>query len=353
METRVLDYPECESIYRDFNRRQYRMLAQHSWAWQKVLATFGGWRWRAIGLFEGSSGMIGCIPFCEKETEIGRVLMSSPIPASYAGVLHVDDCDRELVYKNLLHSLVSYAVGKEIDIVSILTSPFRDETDLYMRLFEPTYVFEKFYQYLPGDMDLENLAGPEMHSRRKNLKKASRSGLEVKSVRNPDADLLNEWYQNILSSRFTDFGVEPAPFELFETVADELGREELCEFAYVEHEGRMVSGGLFLYGWCQDIYLRATLTNYMGLGAGVLLDYEMLKRGRELRAKAHNFQSSPSKDSPSYTYKKRWGCLEGSTFYLVKVITDHAGFIHAGREAVTRAFPHFFVLPYSVYEEES
>lgn len=353
MVTQIIDFPECEAGYRDFNLRQHRMLAQHSWAWQKMLAVSGQWRWRAVALFDATSTMIGCLPFCERETDIGKVLMSSPFPASYAGVLHVEDCDPEHVYARLLSALLEYANDNWVDIVSLFTSPFRDDERYYRKYLQPTHVFDKFYQYLDENTNLDRPSSSNFRENlRKHLKRARENDLQVHYLSNPDTELLSEWYNNVLTPRFEDIGAPITPFMVYKAIADHLGGEDLFEFAFVEYQGKMVAGGLFLYAWCQDVYFKASITEYMKAGAGILLDYSMLKRGRERNVKAYNFLSSPSRKSPVYTYKKRWGCIEGNTYYYSKVLTDSGKFIKAGKQAVSRSFPHFFVLPYFVYEDD-
>lgn len=345
-----MEFPECEPVYRAFNKRQYRMLAQHSWPWQKVLATYGGWQWKAIGLFESPSYMVGCIPFCEREADVGKVIMSSPLPASYSGVLHIDDCDKEGIYANLLRTLIEYAMDRKVDIVTILTSPFRDDAELYVKHLRPTYSLGKFYQYLPGKIHpKKNLKSKFRNNLKRNLKKAQTNGLKFKYSKRMATEKVNTWYSNILVNRFGDIGAKPPSRRFLLKILEELGPEGLGTFSYVEHEGKMVAGGIFLYGWAQDIYLRAASTDYLKMGASIYLDYMMLEKGFELKVNAHNFQSSSSRTSPIYKYKKQWRCSEANTYYLVKVLTDPNKFIKLGSEKVAKLFPHFFVIPFSTY----
>lgn len=351
MQPSILRYPDCEDAFRRFNARQYRMLAQHSWAWQSVIAECGDWTWNALSLMD-ESDVVACIPFCERETDIGRVAMSSPLAASYGGVLHVEECDRAAVYRRLLRELHTYCRDSNIDIVTIFSSPFRDDLELYRRHLQPTYTVDKFYQYIPGGYSPDTLSNSKFRNNlARNLRHAQDNGLEFRKTSCAESDLIEEWYVDILRPRLNDIDATPPPKHFLKAIAEKLGPEELCEFAFVEHDGRMVAGGLFLSGWCQDIYLRAAKSEYLKAGASMFLDYQMLRSGFETDTNAHNFQSSPSRESQSYAYKRSWGCVEDSTCYFVKVLTDETKFFEAGIKSVTKAFPYFFVLPYSEYME--
>ena len=350
---RMLGFQESESIYRSFNERQYRPLAQHSRAWQAVLDAYGGWNWRCLGLCEGKD-LMACLPFCERETDIGKALMSSPLPASYGGVLHINECDVEEVYRKLLTELQTYAKDKRFDIISILTSPFRDDISFYEKHFSPDYTLTKFYQYLPGAGAPDEFSNSKFRNNlKRNLRKAKENGFRIERYCEPPKGMIETWYETILSKRMNDIGAPSIPLRLFKKIAEQLGPEKLCEFAFVMKDDEMVAGGLFTYGYCQDIFMRAAKTEALKTGAAMFLDYHMLKRGHDLKAKAHNFQSSPSRESPGYAYKKNWGCLEGDTHYLVKAIGSEEKFIKAGKDAVIKAFPHFFILPFSVYGSSS
>ena len=351
MDIRLLKFPDCETVYRDFNRYQYRMLAQHSWPWQKVLATFGGWEWHALGVFDESGHLVGCIPFCETSADGVRVIMSSPLPASYAGVLHVEDCDRTKIYKILLESLCDYAGDHGVDLVTILTSPFRDDAELYTKHLQPTYTLKKFYQYLPGGSDPKKFSNSKFRNNlKRSLRRADAHGLAIGYPASVTRDHLSRWYSDVLETRFREIAATPPPREFIAGVIEELGPEGLGEFACIEHEGKIVAAGLSLYGWVQDIYLRASLCRYMKMGAGMLLDYRTLERGYHRNVNGHNFQSSPTRDSAVFAYKQQWGCLEDFTYYFVKVVSDSRKFTRMGKEEACRLFPHFFILPYHVYK---
>ncbi len=352
MITQIIDFQECESSYKSFNLHQYRMLAQHSFSWQRMLAEFEQWEWRMVCVYNDTSDIVGCLPFCVSESNIGKVLMSSPIPASYAGVLHVEDCNTENVYECLLSTLIEYANDHHVDIVNIFSSPFREDHLFYQKYLEPTYTVKNFYQYLGGETDLER---PYNSKFRNNLKRSLRiaeeNSFRVQHTSSPVDELLSEWYNNVLMPRFRDISASVTPLKVYKAIANNLGKENLFEFAFVEYQGKMVGGGVFLYGWSQDIYLRATLSEYKKLGAGILLDYTMLKRASERNVNAYNFQSSPSRESSSFMYKRGWGCKEGNTYYYTKMLTNISKFIKAGKQAVSCAFPHFYTLPYFLFNE--
>lgn len=353
MRLKVLKYPDDEQLYRNFNKKQYRFLAQHSWGWQRMLATWEDLEWGAIGAIENDTEMIGCIPFCIKRTDVGNVLMSSPMPASYAGVLHVENIDKNKIYSFLLQELTKYAEKQEIDIITVFTSPFRDDLELYQQFLKPDYCISKFYQYIFSNGDILSKVNSKFRNNvKRNLNKATENTLNLEFMYNPGPIIISEWYNQVLLNRFNDIGVTPVEESFYHRLIDCLSDERLVEFAQIRHENKMISGGILLYGWCQDIFLRATVSEGLALGAGLYFDYYSFKRGEEIGVLAHNFQSSPSKEAPSYAYKQRWGCQEDNCYYFVKILSSSDQFIQAGKDQISKIFRYFFVLPYSTYENE-
>ncbi|MBI2265568.1 MAG: hypothetical protein HYU64_10405 [Armatimonadetes bacterium] len=354
MEIRLLDFLSAEKEYADFGRRQFRPLAQHSLAWQKMLVLSCDMKWNALFLHEGTE-MVGCLPFCEREGEMGKVWASMPFSAGYGGVLRIENCDRDLVYERLLKAFVTYARENGVDILSISSSPFRDDGHLYRRYFEPDHCVEKFFQYLPGRAYPECLPPLNAKKYAKRIKEcrriAERYKYGIQHLRTGADPKLNNWYNEALCERYKDLKAPSPPAILCTGIVEHLAKEGLAEFSYIEQKGRVLAGGIFLYGWCQDVFLRASHTGDLNLRASYVLDSQVIERGAALNVHAHNFQSSPTKRSTTYTYKKNWGCLEGSTFYLVKVLAGLERFLNAGKDAVTAAFPYFFVLPHSLYSE--
>jgi len=349
MKAEILDIAAAAPAFRELAGRAYRPLAQHSHGWQRLLAEWGGWTWQAVVATDGD-GVAALLPFCVRQAEPGRVAMSNPLPASYGGVLHRESVPPAEAYAVTLRALLEYGGEHRLDLITILTSPFRDDLALYEEFLRPDYRLSKFYQYLPGETDLARLPGRRLQGRRTDLARAREIGFSVRSEVSPEPELMTRWYRDILIPRFQEIAAAPPPPLLFPALVRNLAEEQACDFVSLWLDEDLVGGGFALNGWCRDIYARATLSRYMKLRAGVLLDHEMLKRGAARGAHAFNFQSSPSRQDATFKYKQLWGCLEGTTHYLVRVLTDVGKFTQAGREEVAKQFPHFFVLPFEMYD---
>jgi hypothetical protein len=348
MNIKIINFSEAEQDYRKFLKRQYKSLAQHSWAWQRVLAEWPGHTWKLLALCDYSNNIIGCIPFCQKQTELGKVIMSSPLSASYGGVLHIEECDWHDVYKILLHELMEYAQSEKVDIISIFSSPFRDDVKYYRDYFKPTYEMAKFYQYIPNVNSIDECGNSKFRNNvRRSVRKVEESGFMLQH--STDSSLVSQWY-DVVTERFCDIKAVPVAQDFYVAIMKYLGEEGLAELLYVTTPQGIIGGGIFLYGWCQDIYLRVATTPMLTSGVSTYLDYQGLLRGIEKDVNAHNFQSSPSKDSATYQYKQSWGCLEENNYYFVKVIGDEKKFLKAGKTMTSDSFPYYFVLPYSIYE---
>jgi hypothetical protein len=66
-----------------------------------------------------------------------------------------------------------------------------------------------------------------------------------------------------------------------------------------------------------------------------------------------NWQSSPSRESGVYIFKKRWGAIEGQHVILTKVFTDAEVFTSRPLEQIRAAYGHHFVLPYALWIDRS
>lgn len=347
----LLKLSEDAEKYERFTQNQYRPLTQHSLEWQRLLGSFSQWEWNALGVIEDTE-LIGCVPFCVSRTELGSVLMSSPASASYSGVLHVADCNREAVYDKLCKGLVIYAKDHNIDIVSIFSSPFRNDLDLYNKYLKPDYSMKKFYQYIPGNTEIGTISNSKFRNNlNRNLNKALKHGFEIMLLDNPDEKIFDNWYDNVLLNRMDQIGGAVLSRTFLFNMIEQLLPTKQLEFAYIAENNNIISGGIFLFGYAEDIYFRASTDKAMRDGIGMYIDWHMIKRGLDKNVSAINFQGSPSRESESYGYKKRWGCLEDETAYMIKITGDIKPFIKAGKEKVTEMFPHYFVLPYSVYGE--
>jgi hypothetical protein len=70
--------------------------------------------------------------------------------------------------------------------------------------------------------------------------------------------------------------------------------------------------------------------------------------GRGVRI--YNWQSSPSRDSGVYRYKRQWGSREAPYTYVTRRLCDPARLSAIGREGVERAYPWHYVVPFAAFD---
>lgn len=349
MKIEVLNYNESKEKYIVFLKKLYKPLAQHSWEWQTLLSNWSGIEWKMICVLDENEDILACINFCVKENHIGKVMMSSPLPASYGGVLHIKEDHKAEYYEKLLDTWIKYGIRNNIDIISIFTSPFRDDKDIYCDFFKPDYIFEKFYQYIPVSSDKNDYISHANRNLKRNIKKYDASDIQVIIEKYPNKDILKQWYDEILTNRFNEINAILMPFELIFNLVEAFKDSDQLEFIGLVKNKKLISGGIVLYGWCQDIYLRATTSEELKRGSGVYFDNIIFQRASDRNCRFINFQSSPNRLSNSYNYKKQWGCEENNTYYLTKVLTNKEKFLNLGVEEITKSFEHFFVLPFNIF----
>ncbi|SKB67177.1 hypothetical protein SAMN02745120_2583 [Acetoanaerobium noterae] len=351
MKTVIIRYPDDEIKYRRFYQNMTIPLAQHSWEWQCVIANWPTIEWSALALLDCVGEIEACIPFGCISNSIGKIIMSSPLPASYGGVLLSKKANPEHCYKRLLTELIEYAKKNGIDLISIFTSPFREDYHMYKEYFMHDYELLKTYQYIDiNKNEVENLMNRNI---KRNLKKSLQNNLIFFQTQNPSKDLIDEWYNKVVLPRFYNKGANIPDIKLFYLIASYLKDSGMFKFSYIRKNKEMVSGGVNLYGWSEDIYLRVSNQNGLELGAGVLFDYLSIKDGEYSNISYINFQSSPTRDSTSFKYKQQWGCQENPCYYLVKVITDVRKFTKINIDMILKQFPYFFVLPYDVWNNSN
>ena len=91
--------------------------------------------------------------------------------------------------------------------------------------------------------------------------------------------------------------------------------------------------------------MRASDLDYKDMQPGVFLDYFSLEFFTDLGLQTFNWQSSPKQNKHIFDYKKNWGSLAETHYYLTKIINPKSAIFEASAEETATCFPHNFVLP--------
>jgi hypothetical protein len=326
------------TYFDEFKNRQYHRLFQHKLKWQELLMKREDWYCIAI---VKDYKIMALLPFCMRESHIGKVIISNPYPASYGGVLSINFPTYPLYYKIALYELVEFARNQNVDIITIFTSPFRKDIDLYRRFFKATYEYPKHYQWVSTDYKT-NFTGNFRHNWHRAIKNGEANFVYQRTGAYLNDQIFDAWLK-IVVDRLGEKNVNRVWLKDVASIGD---------FHWLEKLGQ-VAGGSIVIGqekqdWCQDIYLRVIDTE------GITTRYSSIYLDEKVISQFHgvtNFQSSPQKKDSIHEYKRRWGCYEDENYYLIKVLQNEQKFLDVGIDKVKELFPYYFVLPLNCYNK--
>lgn len=137
-----------------------------------------------------------------------------------------------------------------------------------------------------------------------------------------------------------------------ELVAEFRGIRTQHALLYVAKlNGELLGGTLFLIGrGVVDYFATAFNSESMKLYPGMLLLNHAFEHFMAGGIEYFNWQSSPSRDSGVYAYKKRWGAQEGTYPILTRILGDTGPILAQPLDKVRLAYNGHFVLPYQLWE---
>ena len=328
---------ENENEYTQFlNTCEYGM-AQHTLGWRKVVEEL--LRDESYYFVAKENGkIVGVLPTFIKEHPLGNIMNSIPFAGGYGGVVtRYNIKNKKNIYKALLHEMVRYAKEKACILVSISTSPFSMDLDLYMALFKPDYILPNFIQYI----DLEKHVNYKRDIRRK-IRKAIAHKVEI--TEDDSMNNLQSFYE-IYKKRMIQLRGKMYPPPFFEIVKKKAS--EISKFFFAIYEGEIVSGILLIYNnRIIDDFIAVMDMDYSFTEANSLMINYAIEWARKKGFKYWNWQSLPSKESGGYNFKARWGSLDGEHYYLTKVLGDLTALKRCGIEQIKQEYEWYFVIPY-------
>jgi len=283
--------------------------------------------------------LIGLLPAFAFASEAGIVYSSLPFFGPNAGVLCDTDEKRTEIHSALLHALLTHAHRAGALSCSIYTPFLFDEFNLYDAVMPHAIIVNKFTQYL--DIESVNWRHGTLG---KALRKAERAGVTIVTEVTPERI---ETFYAIYGQNCAEFGIPQKPKNCVEFLSrpDMIGQHTDIYFAF--HEGEMIGGLLILRSPLTiSYYIPCSLPNVRILHPGDILIHRAMQdaRGRGLRF--WNWESSPSRDSGVYRFKKKWGAVESPYRIYVQPFQPSETFKELGKKRIAKHFPFYFVYPF-------
>ncbi len=327
---------EDEESYSNFLCQCENSMAQHTLEWRDVVKELLG-DTPYYFIAKENNQIVGALPSFIKESAIGNIINSVPFAGGYGGVIVRSDIrDKENIYETLLDYAIYFAKNKECILMTIITSPFSYDFDIYIRKFKPDFILEKFMQYI----DLDRTLSYKKNIHRK-IKKAVKSNIKV--IEDVSIGDLNQFYE-IYKKRLLILDGPVYPAACFEIIHKYLKKQK---FLFAEYKGKIISGILLVYhDEIIDYFMAAMNDAYSFTEANTLLIDYAIKWSKENGFKYWNWQSSPSKESDVYKFKARWGGDDGKHYYLTKIIGDISNLKKCALNNIKKEYEWHFVMPY-------
>lgn len=344
-----------ESAYRTFCESCPQVVAQQTLEWCYTIKDLGPDEPYLLMAKEGET-VVGILPAYLYRHPLGNILTSVPQPGPLGGVSADPDYpDRKLIYKELLGAMEEVARAEGCITMTVITSPFSDDRELYEGCGPWEFTLENFCQAIRLEEFFEpdgTVAHRGYHRRSSNLgrnmAKARGSALTVRET--DDDRTLDVWWE-IHRERFETIGARPLPRELFSSFRRWMIHGGKGTFLGAFVEDTLVGGAWYVHhDGVMDSYMPSANELGLSLGAYYLIAEVSLHKARDLGVKWYNWQSSSSRTSGVYRFKAQWGSHDLTYAFLTRVVGDISSLCEAQEDEVRQAYRWHYVLPFSVLQ---
>ncbi len=335
-----------DAVLAFFDQLEY-VPAQHDPRWAYVFSRLKGEDFY-VAVASEDGKILGTANYTVFRGPLGAIAHANPF-MGYGGCSCVPDREGEVI-PALMRSIAEHAKSVGCVTMSVAIPPFHERvTALYVLTLEPEYCFSNFFQY--NDLDRHPLDCLNSKARHRIVNRLQRAVSLGVTVRLAETVAEVETWLDIYKDRYAEIGVRPLPrqflMESWKSFAP-LGKAELF-LAYQQAE--LLGGGLFVRGrGIVDYFSCAYNEAGMELNANVPVVDAAVKYYMDLGIKWLNWQSSPSRESGVYEFKKRWGAVEGEYLILTKVLSDPQVLTRRPLAEIRDAYSHHFVLPYALWD---
>ena len=319
---------------------------QQSTHWAEVIKDLGPDRPVFLLCHHGGQDIAG-LPLYLYENDLGNILTSVPQPGPLGGIFFKEGLPAGViddVYRSLLDRALNLAERFNCITLTIITTPFCNDLDRYERYLSPDFVFENFTQYI-------SLCQPvhRSHGHRNNLNRAKKAGYSVQVCQS--LSQLCAWYK-IHRERHRELGAPPLEYRLFENIFRVLVPRNKAQLVLVLSQGEIASGGLYIYHKrAMDVFMLSTASKHLNDGANFINTDYSTSWAEELGVQLYNWQSSPSRESGVYHYKRQWGSVEAPFYFVTRLLCEPRRMQKMGLGTLKAQYPWHYVVPYAAFEE--
>lgn len=325
----------------DLSETDNCVLGYHYPFYRKMLREIEIGKPHYIGLFEDDH-LVALLPGFIKSSKLGKVYSSLPFFGPNAGVLC--ESSHRIEYTTRIIQFLLEEVNKEDFISSSLYSSFLSDSlaeDESLKNQFPITV-EKFTSYI----EMKNFS---LSSKiRYDIRKSEKAGVIITDKIEPNK--IDELY-NIYIENCNDFSIPVKPKECVNLLAEEAAKSNKVSITFAEMNGQVI-GGLIMI-WSKSVasyYLPCALNKFRTLQPNTLLINHALNDAVERNMKIWNWESSPSKESGVYKFKKKWGSTDEAYKVYIRPNKKSDFYENLGSKIISEHFPNYFVYPFDRIE---
>jgi hypothetical protein len=234
-----------------------------------------------------------------------------------------------------LQALLTHVRGDGALSCSVYTPFLFENFELYDAVMPGATVIDKFTQYL--DLNSAVWTSDVAYD----LRKAKR--LDVEVSKDISTERVEAFY-GLYTMNCLEYGIPLKPKECVQRLFSEdvLGRHSDVYFAFCK--GEMIGGLLMIWSpLTASYYIPCTLPSARTMQPGTVLIDRAVQDARQRGIRYWNWESSPSRDSGVFQFKKKWGSTEASYRVYAQTFRPDETFRNLGKDGIQREFPYYFV----------
>ena len=283
------------------------------------------------------------------KSSIGNFLISMP----YIGYGCCFDVVNKKYLGKLFSELEKFALENDCLTMSICTHPLASlPFNAYKEVFDYSFSYKNFCQI--SELDMHPLLKLKHHRRMAFNNEISKIGKESEYFidTKPSEDTFEEWLE-VYNARFRELKGHPLSYWFYNNYYKESRINDKIDFWVLRSESTVLGGAFFSIGkYIVDYGTSAFISEYRTLYPTTYLLNSYFEKMIEQGILYFNWQSSPSKGSGVYNYKRRWGAKEYEHYYFSKNLVDISEIISIPLSKIKRELAGCYVLPYTLWGEE-
>lgn len=313
-----------------------------------------------LGVYEDDK-LRGALPLVVSEHTYGNVINSLPYYGSWGGPVldpNLNPTNKDRIRSQLFTGLDEFAAAEDCILSTIVRTPLDPAPVKYEEVIDFDYRDERVGQItqLPvvGKNETRDaiLYNTFQKSCRTAVRKAEREGVEIKTTDSPGSELdavYDIYMANMLEKGYEKvYTDEGGTIKRKKELADILQTFETSQLRYAIFDGNIIMGILEI--WTDDVidyFMTAIDSEYRNSYATNLGVFTGMKWGIETGKKYYNFGGTWKSQNGVHQFKKQFGAIDWEYYYYITAHDNIDHIIEQDSEALSEAYPGFYVLPYS------